>query len=164
VQLVQGSSRYRLHIGDVAPTLGATAKVSGSINLDNNFDSRINPYRQNGRKYASEQPPDGFQAMIAINPQAQWYNLTAGAMIQVGHITFHELAEAYAKVELSLDYLPQSLRAGAHNIAIEREQILKRQRPFSNIVLTLGSNRMLKSRAEVRAFYAASSGTTASQR
>ncbi len=164
VQLIQGASRYRLHLGNVAPTAGATAKVAGSINLDNNFDSRINPYRQTGRKFANERPPDGFEALVAINPQAQWYNMTAGSLIPVGHITFHELAEAYAKVELGLDYLVQSQRPGAHNIAIEREKILKRQRPSSDIVVTLGSNRVLKSREEARAFYAASGGSTASQR
>ena len=164
VQLIQGASRYRLHLGNVAPTGGATAKVSGSINLDNNFDSRINPYRQTGRKFANERPPDGFEALIAMNPQAQWYNMTAGALIPVGHITFHELAEAYAKVEFGLDYLAQSPRPGAHNIAIEREKILQRQRPSSDIVVTLGSNRVLKSREEVRAFYASSGSSTASQR
>jgi hypothetical protein len=164
VQLVQGVSRYRLHLGSVAPTAGVATKVSGSINLDNNFDSRINPYRQTGRKLANEQPPSGFEALIGMNPQAQWYNIGAGRLIPVGHITFHELAEAYAKVEFGLDYLPQSQRPGAHNLAIEREKILKQQRPSSDIVVTLGSNRVLRSREEVRAFYAASGGSTASQR
>ena len=164
VQLIQGASRYRLHIGNVAPTLGAAANVAASINLDNNFDSRINPYRRTGRKLANEQPPDGFEALIAMNPQAEWYNMTAGCLIPVGHITFHELAEAYAKVEFGLDYLAQSPRPGAHNIAIEREKVLKQQRPFSGIVVTLGSNRVLRSREEARAFYAGSGGSTASQR
>jgi hypothetical protein len=164
VQVSQGTSRYRLHLGNVAPTLGAFAKISGSINLDNNFDSRINPYRQTGRKFANEQPPNGFEALIGMNPEAQWFNMAAGCLVPVGHITFHELAEAYAKVEFGLDYLPQSQHPGAHNIAIEREKILKRQRPSSDIVVTLGSNRVLRSREEVRAFYAASGSSAASQR
>ena len=164
VQLTQGAFRYRLHLGSEAPTAGATAKVQGSINLDNNFDSRINPYRRTGRKFPNERPPDGFEALIAINPQAQWYNITAGSRVPAGHITFHELAEAYAKVEFGLDYLPQSLRAGAHNLAIEREKILKRQRPTSDIVITLGSNRLLKSLEEARAFYAAAGESISGQR
>src|SRR6185503_2093279 len=164
VQLIQGQFRYRLHLGSVAPTAGAATKVGGSINLDNNFDSRINPYRQTGRKFANEQPPSGFEALIGMNPEAQWFNMSASCLIPVGHITFHELAEAYAKVEFGLDYLPQPQRPGAHNIAIEREKTLKRQRPSSDIVLTLGSNRVLRSREEVRAFHAASGGTIGSQR
>ena len=165
VQLTQGASRYRLHLGDVAPTAaGETAKVQGSINLDNNFDSRINPYRRTGKKFPNERPPDGFEALIAINPQAQWYNITAASRIPAGHITFHELAEAYAKVEFGLDYLPQPLGAGAHNIAIEREKVLKRQRPSANIVVTLGSNRLLKSLEEARAFYASAGGSIGGQR
>ena len=164
VQLTQGAFRYRLHLGDVAPTAGETAKVQGSINLDNNFDSRINPYRRTGRKFPNERPPEGFEALIAINPQAEWYNITAAARIPAGHITFHELAEAYAKVEFGLDYLPQPLGAGAHNIAIEREKVLKRQRPSANIVVTLGSNRLLKSLEEARAFYASAGGSIGGQR
>jgi hypothetical protein len=164
VQLIQGQFRYRLHLGSVAPTAGAATKVGGSINLDNNFDSRINPYRQTGRKFANEQPPSGFEALIGMNPEAQWFNMSASCLIPVGHITFHELAEAYAKVEFGLDYLPQPQRPGAHNIAIEREKILKRQRPSSDIVVTLGANRVLRSREEARAFYAASGGSIGSQR
>ncbi|HXF39861.1 MAG TPA: SPOR domain-containing protein, partial [Blastocatellia bacterium] len=40
-ELSQGSHYYRLHIGAQAPTLGKMLTVGGSVNLDNNFDSRI---------------------------------------------------------------------------------------------------------------------------
>jgi hypothetical protein len=154
VELIQGVNRYLLHIGSMAPTSGSEVKVSGSINLDNNFDSRINPYRRNQRKLDMERPPPGFEALIAMNPNARWFNLPANRFVPVAHITFHELAEAHAKVQLGLDYLVQEPRAGAHNLAIEREKLLKHQRPLADVVLTAGSNRVLKLGEEMRRFYA----------
>jgi len=50
VEVTQGRYRYLLHMGRQAPTSGRSAEALGSINLDNNIDSRINPYRKNGRK------------------------------------------------------------------------------------------------------------------
>ena len=55
-ELTQGGERYLLHIGSSAPTMGEDVKVSSTINLDRNFDSRINPRRPNGQKVAQEQP------------------------------------------------------------------------------------------------------------
>jgi hypothetical protein len=74
VQLVEGSYRYLLHIGNQVPTRGRNVEISGGINLDNNFDSRINPYRKYGKKLDEERPPEGFAALIALNPVAQWFN------------------------------------------------------------------------------------------
>jgi hypothetical protein len=153
VELTQGPNRYLLHLGPTAPTAGSPVRVAGSINLDNNFDSRINPYRRQQRKLEMERPPQAFDALIAMNPQARWFNLPANRFVPVGHITFHELAEAHAKVQLGLDYLVHEPRAGAHNLAIERERLLKLQRPFSDVVVTAGSNRVLKLGEEMRRFY-----------
>ena len=41
-------------------------------------------------------------------------------------------------------------------LAIERERRLKSQRPDANIVLTVGSNRVLRTQEEIRLFYAES--------
>lgn len=152
VQLTRGSHRYRLHIGREAPTFGGHVTVAGGLNLDNNFDSRINPYRRFGAKLDQERPPEGFDSLIAINPIARWYNLQASRLVPDGHIIFHEMAEAYAKLELGLDYLNQGARAGAHNTALERERRLKAQRPDS-VVVTTGPNRVLRSEEEIRQFY-----------
>jgi hypothetical protein len=154
VQMTQGVHRYRLHLGRQAPTAGGDVVVSGSLNLDNNFDSRINPYRRLNKKMDIEKPPSGFDGMIAINPEARWFNLPSNRWVQVGNITFHELVEAYAKVEMGFDYLPAKGFPGAHNIALEREMRLKEQRPSANLVVTVGSNRMLKSEDELRQFHA----------
>ncbi|HKP12488.1 MAG TPA: SPOR domain-containing protein [Blastocatellia bacterium] len=154
VQMIQGTHRYLLHIAGRAPVLGGVIDVVGGVNLDNNYDSRINPYRRNARKLDIERPPKGFDALIAINPAARWFNLRANEFVSAGQITFHELAEAHAKVELNLDYLEQGNRMGAHGLALEREQRLQSQRPSANLVLTLGSNRLFKSEEEVRNFTA----------
>jgi hypothetical protein len=158
VQLTQGTYRYRLHLERQAPTAGGNVVVNGSLNLDNNFDSRINPYRRLHKKMDIEKPPAGFDSLIAINPEARWFNLPSNRWVQVGNITFHELVEAYAKIELGLDYLPSKGVQGAHNIALERELRLKEQRPSANLVVTVGSNRMLKSEDELRQFYAETNG------
>jgi sporulation related protein len=153
VQLAQGQNRYCLHIGREARTADGMIEVTGSINLDNNYDSRINPYRRSGKKLGKESPPSEFDSLIAINPVALWFNLRTKSLVPVGHITFHELAEAHAKLELRLDYLEHGAQPGAHNTAIIREERLKSQRPFSDVILTLGSNRVLRSEEEIREFY-----------
>lgn len=158
VQLAEGSYRYLLHIGNQVPTRGRNVEISGGINLDNNFDSRINPYRKYGKKLDEERPPEGFAALIALNPVAQWFNLSTREWVQVGEITLHELAEAHAKVALGLDYLEQGSSPGAHSVALQRERRLKSQRPDEDIVLTAGSNRVLRTQQEIRLFYAESAG------
>jgi SPOR domain len=152
VQLIQGTHRYLLHIARRAPTLNGIIDVVGGINLDNNYDSRINPYRRNGRKLEIERPPKGFDSLVAINPAAHWFNLRVNEFVTPGQITFHELAEAHAKVALSLDYLEQGSHPGAHEMALTREQRLQAQRPTANLVLTLGSNRLFRSEEELRNF------------
>lgn len=156
VQLTEGEKRYRLHIGRQTPTSGGEVTVIGSMNLDNNYDSRINPYRRSGHKLSCELPPEGFDALVALNPAARWFNLRINRPVPVSHITFHELAEAYAKVELGLDYLGKGRQPGAHDVALEREMKLKVQRPQADVVVTVGSNRLLKSEEEARRFYAES--------
>ncbi|MFY9573836.1 MAG: hypothetical protein WAV20_20750, partial [Blastocatellia bacterium] len=136
-----------------APTSGKDIQVTGSVNIDINYDSRINPYRKNSRKLDFERPPEGFDSLVALNPVARWFNLTTNAMVPVGEITFHELAEAYAKLEQGVDYLDQGSRPGAHTLALERERRLQSQRPEADIVMTVGSNRVLRTEAEIRLFY-----------
>ena len=157
VQVSQGRYRYRLHIGRQAPTSGKSVETAGSINLDNNVDSRINPYRKDRKKLDGERPPQGFDSLVGLNPVARWFNLSTNSWVQCGEIVFHELAEAYAKLEFGLDYLDHGLRPGAHSLALEREWRLKSQRPHADIVMTSGSNRLLRTEEEIRLFYAEAS-------
>lgn len=163
VQLAEGHYRYRIHIGRQVPTRGKSVEITGSINLDRNFDSRINRYRKDGRKLDSEQPPEGFDSLVGLNPVARWFNLSTNYWVQAGEILFHELAEANAKLELGLDYLEHGSEPGAHALALDRERRLKSQRPGARIVLTAGTNRVLRTQEEIRLFYA-ESVTGASQR
>jgi hypothetical protein len=158
-QIAQGRYRYLLHMGRHAPTFGKSVDTAGSINLDNNNDSRITPYRKNGRKLDAERPPLGFDSLIALNPVARWFNLSTNSWVQTGEIVFHELAEAYAKLELGVDYLDQGAGPGAHTMALERERRLKFQRPGADIVITTGSNRLLRTEEEIRLFTAEASAS-----
>ncbi|MFY9610958.1 MAG: hypothetical protein WAU45_20400 [Blastocatellia bacterium] len=153
VQLTQARHRYRLHFARQAPTRGAAVEVTGGINLDNNFDSRINPNRRLGRKMDTERPPEGFDSLIAINPAALWFNQQTNQLVPGAHIAFHEMAEAHAKLEMGLDYLGDATRPGAHEVALEREQRLKSQRPRAGVVVTAGPNRVLRSEEEIREFF-----------
>ncbi|MEW6209087.1 MAG: SPOR domain-containing protein [Acidobacteriota bacterium] len=158
-QMTEGAARYLLHIGEDAPTFGNRVAVTGSLNFDNNFDSRINPHRRRRMKLDCERPPEGFDSMVAMNPSARWFNLRRNRLVDVSHVTFHELAEAYAKVALGLQYLAQGSKQGAHNLALEREERLQKQRPFFDLVTTQGINRLLRSESELRQVYAEMSVT-----
>jgi hypothetical protein len=153
-QLVAAENRYCLYLGARVPTAGNDIEIDGAINLDNNFDSRINTYRRDGMKLPNECPPEGFDSLVAINPAAHWFNLRVKHMVSDGVIVFHELAEALAKVDSGLEYLPDGLRAGAHDIAVQREQRLQSERPGSGTVITLGSNVVFKNRESFMKFKA----------
>lgn len=157
VQMIEGSARYCLHLGSEAPTRAGKTRVSGSINLDNNYDSRINPYRTGRAKLDQERPPAPFDAMVALNPSARWFNLRTDRFVPVAQITFHELAEAYAKVAMELEYLPRNGRVGAHDQALDREERLREQRPADDLVTTFGPNRVLRTEEELRQFYTSGS-------
>jgi hypothetical protein len=141
-QLIGASHRYCLHVGPRLPTAGGDVAISGTINLDNNFDSRINPYRKAGFKVPVETPPAGFDSMIGINPLAVWFNIRSRRLVPDGMIAFHELAEALAKVEYGLEYLPIGLRPGAHDVAMQRELKLSSQRTGDSSITTAGGNRV----------------------
>jgi len=154
-QLSEGRYRYLFHIGSQVSTRGKMLEISAGVNLDNNYDSRINPHRKHCEKLDVERPPVGFDSLVGLNPGTRWVNLRSNSFVPVGEITFHELAEAHAKLELGLGYLDEGPTRGAHALAIEREQRLKSQRP--GVVLTAGSNLVLRTEEDLRLFYTESS-------
>jgi hypothetical protein len=143
LQITRSPHRYLLHIGRRAPTEAGEVTVTSALNLDNKFDSRINPRRRNWAKSMTERPPRGFDSIVAINASTRWLNMRTNLLVPPGNITFHELAEAYARVEFEFDYLTLGSCPGAHDTAVEREERLLSQRPFSNAVITKGINRIL---------------------
>jgi len=145
-QVTNGAYRFRLHIGPKMPTLAGNIKNDGVCNLDNRFDSRVNPVRRSGQKADNECPPEGFDSLIAINPDARWFNLYNEQLIPLAQMAFHEMAEAHARLVLGFDYLPQGDKPGAHDTAIEREIRLKHARPKQTIIMPIGANVRLISR------------------
>jgi hypothetical protein len=147
-ELTQGKEKYLLHIGNSAPTMGKDVHVSSTLNLDRNFDSRINPRRPHGQKAREEQPPAGFDSMVGVNGTTRWVSLRNKRIVPLESVVLHELAEAYGKVALGLDYLPQDGRAGAHDLAIACEARFASQRPFSGAELTSGWIRVYRDAAQ----------------
>src|SRR5262249_26954444 len=90
-QLTRATHRYCFYVGHRLPTAGGEVPLPGSINLDNNFDRRINPLRKDGFKVPQESPPEDFDAMIGINPTALWFNIKARQLVPDGMVVFHEL-------------------------------------------------------------------------
>ena len=147
-ELTQGTEKYLLHIGGSAPTMGGQVRVSSTINLDNNFDTRINPRRPQSKKAPQELPPEGFDALVALNPATKWVNLGDNRIVPLESVTLHELAEARAKVALGLEYLPKDGRAGAHDLALACESLFASQRPFSGAEVTKGWIRVFSAEAQ----------------
>jgi hypothetical protein len=145
-QVTNASCRFRLHVGNVAPTLGGNLRLVSSLNLDNRFDGRINPRRPGGQKVKNERPPEGFDCLIAINPEVMWYSLGNRQLVPTPQLVFHELAEAHARLVLDLDYLAQSDKSGAHDVAIGREIKLRQDRPGQFVIMPVGRYRVLISR------------------
>ena len=154
IQIVRDSHRYRFEVGGSSNTHGGVVTVNSTVNLDSGFDSRINPRRPRGKKLGCELPPEGFDSLVVVNPSARWINLETGNPIPMWVITFHELAEAYGKVSLGLQYLPNDGRLGAHQVALAREVKLRSERPSANVVLTAGTNVVFKSYVEMAKYVA----------
>ena len=147
-ELTQGKEKYLLHIGGSALTMGGQVRVSSTMNLDNNFDTRINPRRSNGKKAPQELPPEGFDALVALNPATKWVSLRNSRIVPLESVMLHELAEARAKVALGLEYLPKDGRAGAHDVALACESLFASQRPFSGAEVTKGWIRVFSAEAQ----------------
>jgi hypothetical protein len=144
-ELTYGSYRYLLHVGSTAPTRAGRISHFGIMNLDNQFDSRINPLRRNGQKMDKECPPEGFDSLVAIDPDVCWFNIDNRRLVPAAQMIFHELAETHARLALALDYLPQGDKPGAHDVAVDREIRLKQERP-GRLVTPVGFNLRLASR------------------
>lgn len=159
LQVVYSTHRYLLHIGTTAPALAGAIHIDSAANYDWNYDSRINPRRPNLMKYGCELPPAGIDDLVAINPSAEWLNLDTGQPLSRGLVTFHELAEAYAKVDLGMEYLATKTLAGAHQMALAREQILKSERPKSGLITSEGRNRVFDSFLEFAKYESQNAGS-----
>ncbi|MCK4764118.1 MAG: RHS repeat-associated core domain-containing protein [Candidatus Aminicenantes bacterium] len=101
---------------------GATGGVS---NLDNRTDWRF----PNG-KSSKFLPPPGIDCAVEIDPSITYVDAATGTLhVSNAAVAFHELGEAYGKVDLGMPYAKKGGGAGAHDYARQREKTLNRQRP-----------------------------------
>jgi RHS repeat-associated protein len=141
--LVSSSNVYSLALGDTVQTAGGPLSLSGDnsiANLDRNPDDRYSK-----GKTAKDLPAKGIDDQVGINPKDAIFRDSQGRLVPLSSLIFHELAEAYAKVDGGKAYgdfqslgivggaiaigLPQQ---GAHNEAVQRELTLRSQRPYMN--------------------------------
>ena len=138
-QLVTSSNTYGFALGDTANTAGGPVSMAGNpvSNLDNTTDARYG-----SGKSPTDLPPKGVNDQVTINPKDANYKDTVGRSVPLSSLAFHELAEAYSKVDEGrpyADFQPLvftlttvsigSPEAGAHNQAVLREFKLRDQRP-----------------------------------
>ena len=129
----KSKSVYEVSVGSSVETLGGTVSLIPNrrggdwmANLDNNPDDRYNNRRPPG-KVDQEKPRRGIDDQLAFNFDFLHKNSESNTKLKQAPdhtITFHELAEAYAKVEHNKQY------ALAHQEAMDRETRLRDQRPY----------------------------------
>jgi RHS repeat-associated protein len=128
--VIGSKSVYGLTVGSSVESLGGQLSLiptkdnaySTMANLDNNPDDRFSKGKTDKQK-----PPKGVDDQIGINYDFRDKNSESNTKLKLAPnwtTTFHELAEAYAKVEGSKQY------AQAHQAAIDRETRLRDQRPY----------------------------------
>jgi len=124
--LTGSPSLYDLAYGSTVNTRGGLINVNFIENLDINPD-----WRYGKGKQPTDLPASGIADQIAFN----WANVTPTSTNLLrpadrSTVVFHELAEAFAKIDLGLPYMVQGqARQGAHYNAMEREKALRRGRP-----------------------------------
>jgi hypothetical protein len=126
--VVDSKYHYDLHIGSTVET-AAVDKNGNPVKVEVNTGVNLPPFpdQQNGPLPPSARPKPGIDDVVAINPNVVMKsNWPGGGGIPPPYwlVAFHELAEAYAKI----DGHAQTYAEG-HNAAIRREEILRIQRP-----------------------------------
>lgn len=128
--LAQSSSKYDLFIGSKLETAAGNKEkqkvdVNYVKNLDNNKDDRLA-----GEKLPNHRPRQGIDGQVAFNPETTVEvdpQKSAKLVAANFMVIFHELAEAYAKVDHGKQY------DAAHREAAKREIKLREQRPYYRV-------------------------------
>lgn len=121
--LVQSQNTFDFSVGNTVETAGGVIKIIHTANLDNNPDDRLS-FRKPPGKRDTEKPKPGIDSQVGLDLNANIQSETKLKPADPYTVAFHELAEAYSKVEHSKQY------AAAHQDAIQREQKLREQRPY----------------------------------
>jgi hypothetical protein len=117
--LVTSKSVYQLSVSEQIDTRAGTRQLNGLLeNLDKNPDIRY-------QKGPSSLPPSGIDDNVGILSKVITISGPLKTAPPLWLIAFHELAEAYSKIDGGKQYGgPQ----GAHQEALTREAILRGQR------------------------------------
>jgi hypothetical protein len=97
-QLVDSKNVYNLTLGDQYLTATGLRSLGNEaiVNNSNSFD----PPRFGMDKPAGVRPPAGVDSLVAINPANARFRDSQGRSVLLSSTIFHELAEAYSKVDL----------------------------------------------------------------
>jgi RHS repeat-associated protein len=124
--VVGSKNDYSLDLGSSMLTAGGLRSITNDdpINLDNRPD-----WRYGKGKSAKDLPPAGVDDAIGIDPNSRQFRDSKGNVVPLSSTIFHELAEAFAKVDGGQQYVNRDGSPGAHDAAVQRELNLRAQRP-----------------------------------
>jgi RHS repeat-associated protein len=124
--VVGSKNDYSLDLGSSMLTAGGLRSVTNDdpVNLDNTAD-----WRYGKGKKATDRPPAGVDDAIGIDPNSRQFRDSHGNVVPLSSVIFHELAEAFAKVDGGQQYVNRDGSPGAHDAAVQRELTLRAQRP-----------------------------------
>lgn len=110
-----------------------------------NLNHSPDPVQYRSGRPSSRRPAVGVDSLVAVNPAiATQYRDSQGRRVPLWATIFHELSEAYGKVDLGNIYTdmeswsvnngmilvrPGNITQGAHGYAVDREIKLRQQRP-----------------------------------
>jgi RHS repeat-associated protein len=128
--LATSSNIFVYSEGPNIDTAAGERPVNGVENLDVNPDY----VRYRNGKSNSKLPPIGVHAIVTLDPRCSWKDLaTKSISVSLAAVAFHELAEAYAKIDFGMQYIYKDGSRGAHQVAIQWEKMLLSERPnFTN--------------------------------
>jgi hypothetical protein len=119
-QLATSSNVYTYGEGTTIETAAGPRTVSGAAIIDNRPDSRFD---RSGGKSPAYRPASGVHASVVIDPSVLYITQLGRKRVSHRALAFHELAEAYGRVDKGLSY------QAAHAAAAAREKTLVGQRP-----------------------------------
>jgi RHS repeat-associated protein len=121
--VVNSKDHYDLSIGQDVQTLGGKVKLTHVLNLDGNVDDRYTDILHRA-KLNTELPAVGIKDQVAVNLNTTMTSTTKLKRAEGWAVVFHELAEAFAKIDHGKQY------EAAHQEALDRELKLRDQRPY----------------------------------
>ena len=124
-EMEQSDSVYTYEEGTTQATAGGTITIDGVRNLNDNPTD----FRGQAHKAADRFPVCGVNGAVTVDPGETWFDPTGTLNVPIQAVAFHELAEAYSRVEKNVFRGPDYGGPGGHYDAQQRESYLMMQRP-----------------------------------